>query len=75
MTTRVIAALEQLPQAQAIEALHYVEYLLDKYATAKKPRKRQPTKREDNPFLKMAGIASFEPYPDVQSLDKELYGL
>ena len=72
---RLIAAVQQLPQPQAAEALHYVEYLLERYAKAKKTTKRRATKLEDNPFLKMAGILSFEPYPNVQALDEELYGL
>lgn len=39
VTTRLLAAIEQLPQAQAVEALNYVDYLLERYSKAKKPRK------------------------------------
>ena len=76
LAAQLLAVMQQLPQTQAVELLHYAEYLRDKAAKAKAKTvsKRRPTKREDNPFLKLSGVVSFEPYPNVRALDEELYG-
>ena len=72
---RLIAAVQQLPQPQAAEALHYVEYLLEKYAKSKKPKRKAIDKNKPNPYLKLAGIAVFDKDYSPKDIDDAVYGL
>jgi hypothetical protein len=68
----LIAETEKLPEGYLQEALDFVRFLIFK-ATYQAPERKKPLDpQQNNPLLKLIGIADVEPFAD--RIDQELYG-
>jgi hypothetical protein len=65
--------LERLPEAYRQEALDFIEFLTRKAQERQEPIPHHPeVSPQDNPLLKLIGIAHVEPFAD--RIDEQLYG-